>query len=500
MDRCSICTPSISREVVATSAYNRRSSLWLLSIGALFVAGLLCGCGGSSPTEPANQAANPSSAGSSAAGAESTEARNAATTTNPEKLLATAEAELKQGRANEALALLNQAIEVAPELALAYQRRAELLAAANHHAEAIADLDRVLEMQPKDARVLNTRGYLRMARNDLTGAMEDFSAAIGIDLDFPQPYNNRGLVRITEGQPEKALHEFDAALRIDANYIDAHNNRGYTLMQLDRHDEAVDALSKALELDPGYVNAWNNRGLAHKEAGRYEEAAADFSKAIELQPTQTKYYLHRSEALTALDRNDEARADIDRVVWLDKLVLVNRRVATSPEEAEAWLERSEHMRRGQRFEAALKDVARALQLYGSRPEASDAYVLQGRILLEQGHAEQAIEAVNAGLRVRPQEQAYSVRGDAQFQLQNYEAALDDYRQARRLDPMVQQALELRAAQLEKAGDIQQAGYFREQAEALAPDRLIRTASTEEPAPLPFPDQAAPSAGDAAASP
>jgi tetratricopeptide (TPR) repeat protein len=394
-----------------------------------------------------------------------------------------------------ALQALNQAVQSAPDAVEPYLQRAQLLAAADLKTQAIADLTRALELEPRNARVFNTRGYLRMSQNQLIEAVEDFAAAVSIDLEYPQPYNNRGLVRITQGAPEKALLDFDAALRIDPQYIDALNNRGYALTQLGRYDEAIQALTKAIEINPTYVNAWNNRGLANaaagkgdKGAGQLETAVADFTKAIELQPTNIKYYVHRSEALTALDRTAEARADLDKVAWLEQLSELNRAVMSQPEHALVWMRRADHMRTGQRYDAALADVNRAIQLMGrTSPEASSAYVLQARILLEQGQVERAVEAANVAARIRPSDEVYSVRGDAQLQLQNYEAAVEDYRLSRRLDATVKQAYELRAAQLEQAGQIEQAGYFREQANALSPERLLKTAEkTSTPEPQPFP--------------
>ncbi|MCA9055533.1 MAG: tetratricopeptide repeat protein [Planctomycetaceae bacterium] len=469
----------------------------------LLLAPLSAGCGGDAP-QPSEASATTSATAPSASndGATAGSAADApqAADIDVDALLAQAEQHLQLRQGNEALQLLNQAIEAAPERADVYVRRAELLTAADYKAQAVADLTKAIELDPRNARACNTRGYLRMALKEFDAAIEDFSTAVSIDLKYPQPYNNRGLVRISLGEPDKALLDFDAALRIDPDYIDAHNNRGYTLTLLNRHDDAVAALTHAIELDPKYVNAWNNRGLAHKSAGRFDEAVADFNHAIELQPSNTKYYLHRSEALAELGRDAESKADIEHVVWLERLAVADKRVASTGEIPSSWLARAEHMRAGKRYDAALSDVVRAIQLLGpGTPEACDAYVLQARILLEQGHIERAIEAANQALQCRPEQQAYSVRGDAHYQLQNFERAVDDYQQARRLDPMVQQAFTLHAEQLEAKGDIQQAGYFREQASRMSFESRPAAAS-ESAAPLPFPVDVTQPVDDSAEAP
>lgn len=469
----------------------RRLGLPLLSLLAISLA---AGCQKSSDDAPVSQAAAPESpAATAAAPAESGTASPFPETpaTGPDaarRLIAASNEFLKQGQGQRALQALTAAIKADPKCIEAYTCRAELLVAADLKPQAIEDLGRALAIDTRNARLFNTRGYLRMSIDNLAGAIEDFDAAAAIDLSYPQPCNNRGLVRLAQGDTQKAIEDFDAAIRIDPNYIDAYNNRGYALTLQEDFDDAIATLTKAIELDAAYVNAWNNRGLAYHKAGKFDEAVRDFTRAIELQPSNPKYYAHRADSRYALEQTAEAHADREQAVWLERLVLVNRRVAATPQDAQVWLDRAEHMRLGRRFDAALNDIERALPLVttGSR-QAVAARVLQARICLERGEPERAVEAATEALKIGPNDFASSVRGDAYFALQNYEAAVEDYRRSRRLDDQVQQAYELRAQQLESAGQVQQAGYFREQAAALAPEKLTRTAAQTAEEASPFPE-------------
>jgi tetratricopeptide (TPR) repeat protein len=225
-----------------------------------------------------------------------------------------------------------------------------------------------------------------------------------------------------------------------------------------------------------------------------EEALADFTQAIELQPTHTKYYLHRRLVLDALGRTEEARADAERAAWLERLVMVNRLVQAQPDEARSWRERAEHLYQGKRHEPALADAERAIQLAApGSAEQTAALLVAARIRLALGQYEQAVEIATRVLKQSPSDEAHSLRGEAHYALGNFAAAVEDFRAARRLDPLVQQACLKYAEQLESRGEVQQAGYFREQAEALAPERLIRPATQETAEPLPFPTEAVPAA-------
>ncbi len=405
-----------------------------------------------------------------------------------EELLAAAENHLRQGEANAALSALNRAIRLNPRLETAYVRRADLLAKAGMTAQAIADVSRAIQLNPTQAQLFNTRGYLRLTHGEAEGSIEDFTRAIALDLEYAQPYNNRGLARLSLGDPETAIHDFDAALRIDPNYIDAHNNRGYTLSQLKRYDEALVSLTKAIELDAEYVNAWNNRGLVYKEMGRWNEALADFRRAVELDPTSQKYLLHRAEVYDALNQKTAAAADRERVVWLEDVARLNRMLIATPDDPTVWIERARLMIAGGELDEAAHNLQRAMEINKEIPEL---YQLRAQLAYAREDYQTAVDEATKALELKEQQPSYSVRGDAYFQLQNYEAALKDYRRARRLDSQVQQALEMRAEELETMGQVEQASSYREQASEIRRVSLMASeqSSGEKEKPLPFPETA-----------
>jgi len=400
---------------------------------------------------------------------------------------------LKQGNAKVALEALTNAITVYPDAFAAYVKRADLLAKAKLYPAAIADLTRALDLptgtqrtlnggngitvsiQRDDAKLLNTRGYLRLAIKDYEAAIADFDEAVARDLNYAQPYNNRGLIHLTLGAPAKAIADFESALRIEAAYTDAHNNLGYAFIQVKEYDKAIVALSNAIKTNGEYVNAWNNRGLAYKEAGRFDEAVADFTKAIELQPTQVKYFLHRKEAYEQLGQTEEAANDEAQVVWLKQLARHNQLVLAAPTESRRWYGRADHLIQRDEFEAAQKDIERAIKL---DPDYAAAYTLRAKMYLKQGEVEQAIHEVTRAIATAPHFEAYSLRGDCHFLQENYELAVQDYTLARRLDDQVRVAHERCAEKMQADGKIQQASYHLDQASQLK-DFPSGTESTDD---------------------
>ncbi|MEZ6066652.1 MAG: tetratricopeptide repeat protein [Planctomycetaceae bacterium] len=347
-----------------------------------------------------------------------------------------------------------------------------------------------LRIEPKNPRLLNTRGYLHLVRGDLDAALADFNVAVGIDLKYPQPYNNRGLVWISRGEPAKAVADFDSALRIDPDYVDALNNRGYALTQLKKYGEAIASLTRATELDQNYVNAWNNRGLAYHFDGKFEQAASDFTRSIELEPENRKYFIHRAESLAELGKERESQADMAHALWLDRLAPVNARLKLNPQDADALLQRARLRLSAEQYDAALADVAAVLSLVpASSTAAADAYVTKAQILVAQKDYAAAVSAATVAIEQGQQVSAASVRGDAYFLMQKYELAISDYQAARRIDAQVQQAFNMHAEELEKSGQIEQAGFFREQAEALNPEAANAAGEQEARTASPFPTDA-----------
>lgn len=394
---------------------------------------------------------------------------------------------MAEGQAQKALESLTRAIQSDPKNIDASVKRADLLARANLLPQAVVDLSRAIEASPEDAKLYNSRGFLLLTLKKYEPAITDFDKAIALDLNYSAPLNNRGLARLAAGEGEKSLLDFDAALRIDPKYIDAKNNRGYVLIQLQRYPEAIKTLTEAIAIKEDYINAWNNRGIAHKQAGMFAEAVADFSKAIELQPTQIRYIVHRKEAYESLGKTAEANADGTRIDWLNELARLNELAKGNPNDAERWLWRAAHLVDGAEYETALKDLDRALHL---NPDLAAAYTVRAKVHLARGDQEKAIQEATRALATKPHHEAFSLRGDAYFAQKNYEAAIADYQSARRLDEQVQTAFRLRAEQLEREGNVQQAGYYREQADGLSSTGSSRT---EKPVPssrvLPLPTTA-----------
>ena len=152
----------------------------------------------------------------------------------------------------EAIALLDQALELDPHYGLA----AALSAWA--HAQQIVynwTFDQAGERQ-KGLRLIETAA--RHIGEDPTGLTALATA-----------------IMLLEGNATRALGFVERALRVDANHAWAWMRRGFGLIYTGQPDEAIKSFTRAERLspvDPFTFNIHIGIGLAHFAAGRYEEA------------------------------------------------------------------------------------------------------------------------------------------------------------------------------------------------------------------------------------
>jgi tetratricopeptide (TPR) repeat protein len=268
--------------------------------------------------------------------------------------------ETRLGRPREALALVEEAIELAdnglapgahPIHRLVLRaNRAHLLAALGRPGEALADLDAAIAADPGHPDYYIDRGNLLYALGRHDDAVADYETAMRAGPPFPEPYYNRAEVRFAAGDLQGALADLGHALDLDPDFTDAYVNRagllvhageyararadaerglrlapgnphllcvlGQVEMAERRPGPARSAFDDALALDPALAAAWANRGILAFETGDVEGAVRDLTRALELDE-QPPVLFNRAMALRAAGREQEARADLTRALELD---------------------------------------------------------------------------------------------------------------------------------------------------------------------------------------
>ncbi len=151
---------------------------------------------------------------------------------------------------DDAIADLNRAIELRPQLEEAYCQRGLMYITTGDFYRAIADYTEAIEINPKSINAHLGRGRARKAIRDYIGEMEDYNTSIEIDPTHPGAYFHRGIVRSSRRDYRGALADYNKLIELDPHSFPAHELRGELLLFLNRDAEAEQDFKECFILKP----------------------------------------------------------------------------------------------------------------------------------------------------------------------------------------------------------------------------------------------------------
>lgn len=179
--------------------------------------------------------------------------------------------------------------------------------------EALNVLDQALQLRPDDAELWRQRGdiFIQLARFDQ--ALPSFQQALKLNPHHHDALCKSGIVLHKLGRNEEAIACLDLSDSLFPNHAPTLRTRAWVLYCLKRFEDSATDGQRAHQLDPQNAEICNNLGLSLRRLGRNEEALAWFDKAIEIQPRFVDAFDNRLVALFHLHRFDEVFALSDRM-------------------------------------------------------------------------------------------------------------------------------------------------------------------------------------------
>lgn len=265
-----------------------------------------------------------------------------------EACLLLGEARRAEGRREEALAALERAWRLAPDLldaaegvadllrdmgrfeeaANAYRRLLErepdrpgvwgrlgaALQEAGRLAEAGAAYERALAQEPSSTLLLNNLAVARRRLGDPAQAVRLLERALALEPDSLPSLVNLIQALVELGQPDEALRRGQAVLSERPASAALLNGLAVALLALRRPAEAEQALRRSLALEPDNQNALLNLGKVLFESRRHEEAKTLFDRAAGLAPRAPEPWIGLSAACAAVNDTDNA-VSAGRTAW-----------------------------------------------------------------------------------------------------------------------------------------------------------------------------------------
>jgi tetratricopeptide (TPR) repeat protein len=275
-------------------------------------------------------------------------------------LLARAEAHVRQGRAQLAIADLDNAIKRSPADARLFAQRAELYRWVADYERSLTDSSESIRLDPGKADVFRGRGNAFHALQQFDRAIEDYSEALRLDPKNAQAFSDRGAAWYFKKEPQVAIRDYDEAVRLEPTNPYMLSNRAAAWKDLGDMDRALRDESEAIRIAPSEAELWSNRGLSYARNKDYERAIADYNLAIQLKP-RANFLTNRGDAFQAKGDLDRAIADYDEAIKRDGdfWKAWNNRGA-------AWRLKGDRRRALSDFEAALRANPSAEEAIASR--------------------------------------------------------------------------------------------------------------------------------------
>lgn len=113
---------------------------------------------------------------------------------------------------------------------------------------AIRDYNQALQIDPNNAEAYNQRGLARYKLKAYKEAFADYAQALQLNPQLAEVYYNRGTARRKLGYAQGAIQDFDQAIRLNPTDARAYEKRGMTRNDLADHPRAIADLQQAAKL------------------------------------------------------------------------------------------------------------------------------------------------------------------------------------------------------------------------------------------------------------
>ncbi len=324
------------------------------------------------------------------------------------------------GFQKEAIKIFDEAINLDPNFATAYNNRGNVYLDIKEHQHALEDYDRAIALDPNYAMAYNNRGAVYHDLKKYQQALKEFNQAIAFAPNYVMAYYNRGNIYRDLKQYKQALEDYDQAIAFDPNDAEVYNNRGLVYRDLKQYKQALQDFDQAIVFDPNDAMAYNNRGLVYRDLKQYKQALEDYDQAIAFDPNDAEAYNNRGNVYADLKEYQQALENFDRAITLN------------PNDAEAYNNRGNAYLDLKMYQQALEDYDQALSL---DPDDALVYYNRGNVYRDLKKYQQALKDYDRAIALDPSvAEAYNNRGNAYLDLKKYQQALEDYDQAIKLDP------------------------------------------------------------------
>ncbi|MDH3786807.1 MAG: tetratricopeptide repeat protein, partial [Acidobacteriota bacterium] len=179
----------------------------------------------------------------------------------------------------------------------ALRNLAKVMGWAGKTEEALRLVDRAIQLGPSDAEAHYNRGLLLLRLGRDGEAEGSLLAAVRLRADFAEAYYDLALLRQSREAFADAESDYLQAIKLRPRYTQAHNNLGVVYERLGEGERARASYRRALELEPDHADANHNLGWLMARKGEGAEALPYLRLAVERRPGSAPFRQSLAETL-----------------------------------------------------------------------------------------------------------------------------------------------------------------------------------------------------------
>ena len=222
-----------------------------------------------------------------------------------------------KGELKEALAQLDQALQLRPVFPEALRLRGLVVCQLGELEKALGDFSEAIRLQPAEATAYYYRGQAHLDLEKFDEAIHDFSEAIRLKPDAWPAFQRRALAHAGKGAYDAALEDFARAIELNGRVASIFLDRARTQLDRKEWDAALADLDRAGQLDPRSPAVYAFRAVAHKALNQPDKAIQDYTARLKLEPKNAQVYNLRAAVHYGKDDFAAAIADHVRACEID---------------------------------------------------------------------------------------------------------------------------------------------------------------------------------------
>jgi tetratricopeptide (TPR) repeat protein len=214
--------------------------------------------------------------------------------------------------------VLNQLLKDQPDLVSANMLKAELLYDEGNYKESVGYCDKVINLSPQYAYAYLKRAIGYAELNEPDKAVTDDETAIRLYPEYVKAYYNRANALFDQDKYHEAIAGYKKSKSLNPGYEYPDYNICRCYKSLNMPDSALYYINLHISEFPHDGDGYNLKGDIYYRREDYPTAIEFYTRAINFTPDKERFYEDRGDAYFYANKVDEALKDFEKSTTLDK--------------------------------------------------------------------------------------------------------------------------------------------------------------------------------------